>query len=337
MGAGLVLATAMATVYGRQQHQVTGGTAGLVLTYALQLPSNLMWLVRAFTSLETEFVSVERVIEYGELPPEDVDADNFNSDSATGDDSGPVDTATATAAAQLRVADLRVRYAPHLPWVLHGINVHVPAGSKVALCGRTGSGKSTLALSVLGMVPYQGTVVIGGTDVASESLSARRARVGALLQAGMLVQGRVRDTLAGPASTTTTDDALWAALDRVGMRAAIAAAPGGLNAIVEEGGRNFSAGERQLLALARLLLQPAPLVLADEGTSNCDEASDQIVHDTLLALPSTVVVICHRLTWLPRFDFVIVMDAGHVVDSGPYTPAMAARLQHARPSTHADA
>lgn len=123
------------------------------------------------------------------------------------------------------------------------------------------------------------------------------------------------------AAATCTDAELWAALQAVGMRQTVEGMTGGLDAPVREGGANLSAGERALLALARALVRRSRLGahvwLADEPTAAVDHTSDRVVHETLLSLPDTVICICHRLHFAPRFDLVAVIDEGRVAELAP--------------------
>ncbi|KAH8052963.1 ATPase [Aureococcus anophagefferens] len=132
-----------------------------------------------------------------------------------------------------------------------------------------------------------------------------------------LARETVRANLLGP-SATCGDETVWAALDRVGVAAAVRRLPGGLDHVCAERGDDFSAGERQLLALARALLPfPPPLLLCDEATANVDEATDAKVHDVLLrGLDATVLVVCHRLAHVAAFDLAVVLDDGRVVEEG---------------------
>jgi len=131
----------------------------------------------------------------------------------------------------------------------------------------------------------------------------------------------VRDGAGGTEEGSPLDPELWAVLHRVSLAAAIRALPGGLDSPVSEGGGNWSAGERALLCLARALLHRrlhgTRVVLCDEPTASVDLAADAVVHETILGLPDTVLCICHRLRYVPRFDLVAVVDGGRVVELGP--------------------
>jgi len=120
-----------------------------------------------------------------------------------------------------------------------------------------------------------------------------------------------------------SDDVIWDALTLVGAAACVSRC-GGLDTVIREGGGDFSAGERQLLALARALLpEPPCLLIADECSSNVDEVSDSRVHDVLLGLDATVLAICHRLRHVHRFDACVVMDRGLVVERGAASALLA--------------
>ena len=254
------------------------------------------------------------------------------------------------APAALEMEDVWLRYAPTLPWVLRGFSMRVPAGAKVAIVGKTGAGKSSFLQALLRMYGYErGDVRVHGASMGSMTVAAARRRVIALLQDATLFAASVRENLLGPrtpleaepdgrrrhwhglprggtrARGVVSDDEVWRVLERVHVADAVRRMPGQLDAQLTELGGNVSAGERAMLCLARALLALAAadattaIFVADEATASIDHAADAMVHDTILALHTTVLSICHRLRYVPRFDYVVVVDAGTCAEFG--TPA----------------
>merc|ERR1712194_534351 len=139
-----------------------------------------------------------------------------------------------------------------------------------------------------------------------------RTHVRVVSQDAFLLSGSIRENLIMAINGLVTDDVLWWCLQMVGMEDKVKGLPNGLDFMVEEGGQNFSVGERQLLTLARVLVpsagcngrsawRPPPFLLCDEATANVDLLSDEKVHDVVLALDTTVLMICHRLQHIRRF------------------------------------
>lgn len=189
-------------------------------------------------------------------------------------------------------------------------NLTGPVGPGGAAAGGSGVAtlrrRSAVATAPAGSINSGDYHAIPVSDAADSAAAAAPA-----LKAGV----------AEPAKVAASDSELWAALQAVGMRATVEGMAGGLDAPVREGGANLSAGERALLALARALVRRSSLGarvwLADEPTAAVDHASDRVVHETLLSLPDTVVCICHRLHFAPRFDLVAVIDGGRVAELAP--------------------
>lgn len=298
-GCVLYLAAGLLGVYLVAHGRMTTGQLGLILLYSASLQRAAMEYMTGLATLEAQFVSVERVAQYCRLRKERTDGR---------------DVAASTRPCAVQVQKLMLRYHLDRPLALKSVSFVVEAGQKVAICGRTGSGKSSLVQCLARLYDYSGVICVDGLDLALLSLPSARSLVRVVQQDATLKTGSLRRNLIGPARV---DDAtIWAALRLVGAAECVIRC-GGLDFEVGEGGAAFSAGERQLLALTRALLPTPPrLLLADECSSNVDEVSDRKVHDVLLGLDATVLAICHRLKHVPRFDAVVVLDRGRVVESG---------------------
>jgi ATP-binding cassette, subfamily B, bacterial len=209
--------------------------------------------------------------------------------------------------------------------VLHDVSLNIAHGERVALVGPTGAGKSTLAKLMARLYdPTEGSVSYGGVDLRDATFSSLRERICVVPQEGFLFYGTILDNVR-IGREGTTDEEVVAALQRIGIYEHFANLPDGLQTEVQERGSRLSAGERQLVSLARAALaNPAVLVL-DEATSNLDPGTESTVEHALNALMEgrTVIVIAHRLSTAERADRVAVVDAGGILELGPHDELLA--------------
>ncbi len=225
--------------------------------------------------------------------------------------------------------DVSFSYSPDRE-VLHNVSLHVSPGETIALVGETGAGKSTIARLIVRLYdPTAGSVRIDGHDLRDATLTSLRSQIGVVVQEPFLFAGTVRDNV-GFARPGASDAELRQALRAVGIEDVVERL-GGLDGTVHERGATLSAGERQLLALARTFVSQPRVLVLDEATSNLDLRSEAQIEQALDVLLSgrTAVVIAHRLATARRADRIAVVDGGRIVEIGSHDELVAAGGRYA--------
>jgi ATP-binding cassette subfamily B protein len=231
----------------------------------------------------------------------------------------------------LTLGSVSFGYAPTLSPVLSNVALELTHGERLALVGPTGAGKSTLAKLIARLYdPSTGTVTYGGIDLKHASLESLRRRIVMVSQEEHLFQGSVADNVRAVRPGASYDEVVQA-LQQIGAYQRFRAKPGGLAAPVGERGALLSAGERQLVALARVALVSADVLILDEPTSSLDPGTEQEVNRALESLmrDRTVVLIAHRLSTMKQVDRIAVVADGQIAELGSHAELLARRGRYA--------
>jgi len=291
-----------------QRNSLDSAFIGLALTYAIDITGVLSWVIRIVSELESHMVSVERIEEYTGLPSEE--------DTGALATHGAVEDPPAQWPAEgaINFEKLEMRYRDELPLVLKGVSFDVRAGHKVGICGRTGSGKSSLLVALWRICePAAGRILLDGVDISKVSLKRLRSSITCIPQDPILFSGTIRYNL--DPFDEYSDDKLWHALEHVKCKEFISRQGLGLNAPVEEFGANYSAGQRQMLCLARAMLRDTRVVCLDEATASVDTETDENMQKVIAQEFSacTILTIAHRINTIIENDIIVCLDAGKLV------------------------
>jgi ATP-binding cassette subfamily B protein len=308
------LAGALALVYGA--HLIVAGslTAGALIAYLLYVDmffSPVQQLSQVFDGYQQAAVGLRRIRGLMQTPTATPEAD----------DPKPV----AALSGRIEFQGVHFGYVAGAPEALRGIDVAIEPGQTVALVGETGAGKSTMVKLVARYYdPTAGGVFVDGVDLREYDLGAYRSRLGVVPQEAYLFPGTVRDAIAY-GRPDASDAEVEAAAKAVGAHDMIARLPGGYLHEVGERGRKLSAGQRQLLALARAYLVDPDILLLDEATAALDLGTEAAVTRAVdeLARARTTLVVAHRLTTAARADRILVLEGGKIVEDGSHEALLA--------------
>lgn len=231
---------------------------------------------------------------------------------------------------EVRFERVTFGYEPDRP-VLKDLDLHVPAGRRVALAGPSGIGKSTMLSLLLRLYdPWEGRVLIDGRDAREYTVASLRAQVSIVLQDSLLFAASVRDNIAYGAPRATRED-IEAAARLANAQRFVEALPKGYDTVVGERGVTLSQGQRQRIAIARAAVRKAPLLLLDEPTASLDEASERTVLEALerLAEGRTTFLVTHDLRLASRADIIVYLDEGGVREQGTHDELLRAGGRYA--------
>ncbi|XP_059642397.1 ABC transporter C family member 13 isoform X2 [Cornus florida] len=281
----------------------TPGLVGLALSYAAPIVSLLGSFLTSFTETEKEMVSLERVLQYMDIPEEDLHG------CQQLEVGWPLQ-------GHIEFQNVTLRYMPSLPAALHNITFTIEGGTQVGIVGRTGAGKSSILNAIFRLSPIcQGRILVDGINIADVSARDLRSHLAVVPQSPFLFEGSLRDNL--DPFRGSDDLKIWKALDKCHVKEEVEAS-GGLDIHVKESGRSFSVGQRQLLCLARALLKSSKVLCLDECTANVDTQTASKLQDAIASecRGMTVVTIAHRISTVLNMNNILILDQGILVEQG---------------------
>ena len=300
LGQGLLLGIGGQMVL---KHQLSIGALIAFFLYLNRFFQPIQLLVQQYNALQQGRSSIIRLRELLETPPSvDEMADA---------------TDLATIEGRITFEHVDFGYDPQR-LVLHDVSLEIAPGESVAFVGPTGAGKSTMAkLANRFYDPTSGRILLDGIEIRTVTLRSLRSQLGVVPQEAFLFAGSIRTNLSF-GRTGITDDEIDEAIDVVGLRDLIERLPNGVDTVIHERGQTLSAGERQLLALARAFLARPRVLILDEATSSLDLHSETIIERALdrLLEGRSAILIAHRLTTAQRADRIVVIDHGGIVEMG---------------------
>ncbi|KAB2037727.1 hypothetical protein ES319_D03G096800v1 [Gossypium barbadense] len=280
------------------------GLIGMALSYGLSLNVFLVVSVKNQCFLSSSVVSVERVEQYMHIPSEAPEVIETNRPTHGWPCLGKVE-----------ICNLKVRYWPNAPLVLHGISCIFEGGSKIGIVGRTGSGKTTFISALFRLVePADGEIIIDNLDICTIGLHDLRSHLGIIPQDPTLFGGSVRYNI--DPLEQHTDNEIWEVLEKCQLREAVQAKEGGLNSTVVQDGLNWSMEQRQLFCLGRALLKRSKILVLDEATASIDNTTDSIIQKTIRAelKDCTVITVAHRIPTVMDCNMVLGISDGKLVE-----------------------
>ncbi|MCH9641719.1 MAG: ABC transporter ATP-binding protein/permease [Actinomycetia bacterium] len=302
--------------------QITLGSIQAFIQYVRQFHQPLTQIAGMYNTMQSGIASAERVFELldaEEEPPDPAPALSVDAHARHMDRVG----------GRVEFEQVRFSYVPGTP-VIEDLSLVVEPGTTVAIVGPTGAGKTTLVNLLMRFYDVDlGRILLGGVDISSMSRGSLRSRIGMVLQDTWLFAGTVYDNIAYGRPDATDEEVIGAAkaayVDRF-----VQTLPDGYHTLVNDGGTNISAGEKQLITIARAVLARPEILILDEATSSVDTRTEVLIQQAMSQIrrDRTSFVIAHRLSTIHDADVILVMKAGRIVERGSHTELLARRGEY---------
>ncbi|KAJ2078167.1 hypothetical protein H4R24_004671 [Coemansia sp. RSA 988] len=277
---------------------------GVVLSSTLVMAGSCNWLMRTISNIDVCMTHLERATEYIDLPSEATDVIEDCRPEVAWPEQGVVE-----------FKNYSTRYRDGLDLVLKDLSFRVLPRQKVGIVGRTGAGKSSLTLALFRIIEAAGgQILLDGEDISKYGLFDVRSKLSIIPQDPVLFAGTVRENLDPFGSYS--DQEIWRSLEQAHLADYIRSKQERLEFMVAQSGENFSVGQRQLICLARALLKHAKVLVLDEATAAIDNATDEIIQQTIKKefKDCTVLTIAHRLNTIIDSDMILVVDGGRLAE-----------------------
>ena len=289
---------------------ITGGTIVTFYMYISKFFTPIQNLAEQFNWLQSALASSEKVFSIMDIQPKMVDApDAIELDEVRG---------------EIEFRDVWFSYVPG-EWVLQGVSFHVEPRQTVAFVGSTGSGKSTILSLICRNYEFQkGEILIDGIDIRKIKISSLRRHFGQMLQDVFLFSGTIRSNIV-LREEGIPDEEILRVCRYVNADKFIEKLDAGLDEEVRERGNNFSAGQRQLLSFARVIIHKPSIMILDEATANIDTETELLIQDSLekMRTVGTMLIVAHRLSTVQHADNIIVLSHGKILEQGNHQQLLA--------------
>ena len=299
------------------------GTLSVFLSYTLVILEPVQQMARRFTDFISAQVNIERVTDL--LAQKPVVVDTPEVEAKYGDIFTPRQENWEPLNGHITFQDISFMYPDGDEYVLEQFNLDVPAGTTVAIVGRTGAGKSTLVnLACRFFEPTQGKVLIDGKDYRERSQLWLQSRLGYVLQNPHLFSGTVMENIRY-GKLDATDGEVYAAAKLVSADRVVEKLEQGYDTQVGEGGDRLSTGEKQLISFARAVLADPPIFVLDEATSSIDTETEGLIQEAIshILTGRTSFIIAHRLSTIRHADVILVVEEGKIVEQGTHQQLLA--------------
>src|SRR5258708_2235906 len=291
---------------------MTLGDVRAFIQYSRQFPHPLTQVASMANLLQSGVASAERVFEL-------LDADEQEADPAS-------PALPSTRHGRVEFENVSFRYNPEQP-LIDDLSLVAEPGHTIAIVGPTGAGKTTLVNLIMRFYELDaGQITLDGVDIKTMRRDDLRSQIGMVLQDTWLFGGTIRDNIAY-GNPSATDEQIHAAAEATFVDRFVKSLPLGYNTVIDDEGSNISAGEKQLLTIARAFLADPSLLILDQATTSVDSPTEVLVQRRMPALRSdrTSFVIAHRLSTIRDADLILVMESGRIVERGTHEELLAAR------------